>query len=227
MLQFQSPQSGPGQNLLLNGVTVANPPYHTFVMYGNEQGDFKMTVNNYQQVGGWYWQTDGLELYKGSTMRNSFLHSNDDVVKLYHPDVTVDNNVVWKNENGPVFQWGWSPRTISNVRVSNTDVIHNRMYWKDTKTNTCVINAASSYLDGSSTSTGDTTQSIDGLTISNTNVEGMVNCAIRIYSMQNTKNVTIDGLHIGAWNKVARVWATSAPSTRANARMTPRPRTAR
>lgn len=201
MLQFQSPQSGPGQNLLLNGVTVANPPYHTFVMYGNEQGDFKMTVNNYQQVGGWYWQTDGLELYKGSTMRNSFLHSNDDVVKLYHPDVTVDNNVVWKNENGPVFQWGWSPRTISNVRVSNTDVIHNRMYWKDTKTNTCVINAASSYLDGSSTSTGDTTQSIDGLTISNTNVEGMVNCAIRIYSMQNTKNVTIDGLHIGAWNK--------------------------
>lgn len=202
MLQFQSPQSGPAQALLLDGVTVANPPYHTFVMYGNENGDFKMTVNNYQQVGGWYWQTDGLELYKGSTMTNSFLHSNDDVVKLYHSDVTVNNNVIWKNENGPVFQWGWSPRTISNVHVSNTDIIHNRMYWKDTKTNTCVINSASSYLDGSSTSTGDTTQTIDGLTISNTNVEGLVNCAIRIYAMQNTKNVTIDGLHIGGWNKV-------------------------
>lgn len=202
MLQFQSPTDGTAQTLNLQGVTVASPPYHTFVMYGNEDGNFKMTVNNYQQIGGWYWQTDGLELYKGSTMHNSFLHSNDDVVKLYHSNVTVGNNVIWKNENGPVFQWGWAPRNITNVHVSDTDIIHNRMYWKDTKTNTCVINSSSSYLDGSDTSLGSINNTVDGLTISNTNVECMVNCAVRIYAMQNTRNVLIDGLHIDEWNKV-------------------------
>jgi hypothetical protein len=104
MLQFES--TGSPQTLDLQGVTVASPPYHTFVMYGVEDGPFAMTVNNYQQIGGWYWQTDGLEMYRGSTLHNSFFHSNDDVIKLYHSNVKVDNTVIWKNENGPVFQWG-------------------------------------------------------------------------------------------------------------------------
>ncbi|MEE8667620.1 MAG: glucodextranase DOMON-like domain-containing protein [Bifidobacterium mongoliense] len=200
MLQFASPKSGPAQTLDLQGVTVANPPYHTFVMYGNEDGPFAMTVTNYQQIGAWYWQTDGLELYRGSTLRNSFFHSNDDVIKIYHSNVTADNNVIWKNENGPVIQWGWGPRTIDDVKVTDTDVIHNRMYWKDKKFNTCVLNSSTAWQDMGATDWGDTKQTVSNLTISNTRVEGMVNCAVRIYAMQNTKHVTIDGLHIDQWN---------------------------
>lgn len=200
MLQFQS--TGSAQTLDLQGVTVASPPYHTFVMYGNEDGPFAMTVNNYQQIGGWYWQTDGLEMYRGSTLRNSFLHSNDDVIKLYHSNVKVDNTVIWKNENGPVFQWGWGARNVENVSVSNTDIIHNRMYWNDQKYNTCVFNSSSSYLDMGATNMADTNQTYKNLTFTNTNVEGMVNCGIRLFAMQNTQKITIDGFHVDAWNKL-------------------------
>lgn len=202
MLQFQSPQSGPRQTLLMQGVTVSTPPYHSFVMYGNEDGDFQMTVDNYQQVGGWYWQTDGLELYKGSSLRNSFLHSNDDVIKLYHSNVAVKNNVIWKGENGPVFQWGWGPRTIHHIHVSDTDVIHNRMWWRWTK-NHCIFNSAPSIVDENSTRTADPTQEMEDVSFTNTNVEGMVNCVIRIHALEGMKRVTIDGLHVGSWDKMS------------------------
>ncbi len=199
MMRFSS--SDQQQHLDLQGVTVANPPYHSFVVYGNED-TFSMTVKDYQQVGAWYWQTDGIEPYTGSTVEDTFFHSNDDVLKLYHSNVSIDNTVVWKDENGPVIQWGWSPRQVSDVSVSNTDVIHNRMYWKDEKYNTCVINSSSSYLDMGATNTADTTKTYKNLTISDTNVEGMVNCALRIYALQNMENIKIDGLHIYAWDQL-------------------------
>jgi hypothetical protein len=107
MLQFASAQ-GRQQHLDLQGVTINEPPYHSFVVYGDEQ-TFSMRVDNYKQVGSWYWQTDGIELYRGSTMKNTFFNANDDVLKIYHSDVSIDNTVVWKNENGPVIQWGLDP----------------------------------------------------------------------------------------------------------------------
>ena len=39
-----------------------------------------MSVEFYHQVGSWYWQADGLEIYsKKFSMNNSFIHSNDDI----------------------------------------------------------------------------------------------------------------------------------------------------
>ena len=43
-----------------------------------------MNVANYKQVGSWYWQTDGIELYDDGQMKNTFFHANDDVLKIYH-----------------------------------------------------------------------------------------------------------------------------------------------
>ena len=159
MLQFES--SNTGQALDLQGVTINEPPYHSFVVYAHE-GDtevevenFQMNVENYKQVGNWYWQTDGLEIYPHGTMKNTFFHANDDVLKMYHDDVTIENTVIWKNENGPVVQWGWTPRNIDGVSVTNTDIIHNRMYWKDVKYNTCVFNSSSHYEDMGATDRAD------------------------------------------------------------------------
>src|SRR5699024_7289461 len=51
MLQFASKDDP--QHLDLHGVTIAEPPYHSFVVYGNED-TFTMDVRRYQQVGSWY-----------------------------------------------------------------------------------------------------------------------------------------------------------------------------
>jgi hypothetical protein len=153
MLRFSS-DYGKEQDLDLHGITISEPPYHSFVVYGDEQ-TFHMSVKFYHQVGSWYWQTDGLEIYSGSIIQNTFFHSNDDVLKIYHSDIIVKNIVIWKNENGPVIQWGWSPRTISNITVDQIDIIHNRIWWEDIKHNTCIINSATYYAD-----TESTTQSI-------------------------------------------------------------------
>ncbi|MFE4078164.1 family 49 glycosyl hydrolase [Paenarthrobacter sp. YIM B13468] len=197
MLQFAS--SDAEQHLDLQGVTINEPPYYSFVVYGNEQ-TFHMQVQNYKQVGSWYWQTDGIELYNGSTMKNTFFHANDDVLKLYHSDVTIDNTVIWKNENGPVIQWGWTPRTIDNVKVSNTTVIHNRMYWKDVKYNTCILNSSSHWMDMGATNTADPATTVKNISFDNITVEGMTNCAIRDYALSNTENIDIKNLRIDAWN---------------------------
>lgn len=129
------------QKLTLQGVTIKEPSYHSFVVYGNEDA-FAMDVSNYQQVGAWYWQTDGLELYTGSTMRSTFFHANDDVLKLDHSNVSVKDTVVRKGRNGPVVQWGWEPRSIDGVSVDGTAVIHNRMFSRNVAHNTCVFNSS-------------------------------------------------------------------------------------
>jgi hypothetical protein len=197
MLQFASSNSQ--QSLDLQGLTITEPPYHSFVVYGNDN-TFKMHVENYKQVGSWYWQTDGIELYSGSTMRNTFFHSNDDVLKLYHSDVSIDNTVIWKNENGPVIQWGWAPRNISDVVVKNTSVIHNRMSWNNLTYNTGVINSSSSWQDMNATNTADLGTSIKNITIDGITVEGAVNCALRLYALSNTENIIIKNLHIDRWS---------------------------
>lgn len=204
MLQFES--SNAGQKLDLQGVTINEPPYHSFVVYAHDGAteigveNFNMNVENYKQVGSWYWQTDGLELYDGSTMKNTFFNSNDDVLKMYHSNVTIDNTVIWKNENGPVVQWGWTPRNIDNVNVTNTSVIHNRMYWKDVKFNTCIFNSSSHWEDMGSTTKADPSTTVKNMTFDNFTVEGMTNCAIRVYALSNTENINIKNLKIDSWN---------------------------
>ncbi|WP_333812138.1 glucodextranase DOMON-like domain-containing protein [Timonella senegalensis] len=204
MLQFESSDSP--QQLILEGVTIKEPPYHSFVVYGHENGvevpvtNFKMDVSNYKQVGSWYWQTDGIELYAGGEMRNTFFHANDDVLKMYHSDTKINDTVIWKNENGPVIQFGWTPRDVRNVEVTDTNVIHNRMYWKDSKYNTCVVNSSTHWEDMGATDRADVTTTIQDVRIVNTRVEGELNCGVRWYALSNVRNVELDGFHIDQWN---------------------------
>lgn len=204
MLQFES--SPDAQTLEIEGVTINEPPYHSFVVYAHEDGAevgverFRMDVRNYKQVGSWYWQTDGIELYAGGRMQDTFFHANDDVLKLYHSDVEIDRTVIWKNENGPVFQWGWTPREIDGVRVSATDIIHNRMAWKDAKYNTCVFNSSTHWEDMGADDRADPDMTVRNMTFTDTRVEGAVNCGIRIFALSRTENLLIDGFEVESWN---------------------------
>ena len=201
MLRFASGNSP--QKLILNGITVNEPPYHSFVVYGNES-QFAMDVQQYKQMGGWYWQTDGLELYTGSQISDSFFHANDDVIKIYHSNVTAKNIQVWKVENGPVIQWGWWPREINNVLVEDIDVIHNRIFWKDQKFNTCLINSSSVWTDMNAINTADPNKLIQNLTIRNVRSEGKSPCAMRLFAVSDWKNIVIDGLYIDAWSDMPK-----------------------
>lgn len=188
------------QSLDLHGVTFMDPPYHSFVIYGDED-DIKMRVEGFKMVGAWYWQTDGLELYTNGEMKNTFLHSNDDVLKIYHDNVNINNTVIWKSENGPVIQWGWAPRNIDNIRVSNTYVIHNKMYWTDVKGNTCIINSSPPWTTDPSAGPNNDTNVVN-IVLENLHVEGTTNCAIRIYALSNTKSIYIKNFSIDAWNEL-------------------------
>lgn len=189
------------QLLEIRGVTFMEPPYNSFVVYGDENS-FRMDVAQFKMIGAWYWQTDGLELYSGSTMVDTFIHSNDDVLKIYHNDLVINNTVIWKNENGPVIQWGWAPRNIKKVLVNNTYVIHNKMFWSDVKENTCIINSCNSWSDTNTGAQPNERTNISNLRIENTYVEGLTNCALRLYILSNTKNIYIKNLIIDNWNSL-------------------------
>ena len=197
MLEFEA--GSVPQQLTLHGITVVEPPYHSFVAYGYER-QFRIDVGHFKQVGGWYWQTDGIELYRGSVMRDSFFHANDDVLKLYASDLVVRNIVVWKPENGPVIQLGWRPRTIDNVHVDGVDVIHNRMHWP--AHNSCIINSARHWADPSSDRTADPRTSITNVTLENIRSEGMNLCAMRLYALSNWEQIHIKNLWIERWNQL-------------------------
>lgn len=204
MLQFES--SNAGQALDLQGITINEPPYHSFVVYAHDGEteipvrDFQMDVENYKQVGSWYWQTDGIELYPGGRMNSTFFHANDDVLKMYHSDVQIDDTVIWKNENGPVIQWGWTPRDIDGVSVTNTDIIHNRMYWKDVKYNTCVFNSSTHWEDMRATDRANPDTTVRNMTFTDTRVEGALNCGIRIFALSDTENINIEDFAVDEWN---------------------------
>lgn len=185
------------QRLTVRGITVANPPYHAFVVYGDESS-FSTDFSHYKQVGAWYWQTDGVEIYRGGSLHNSFLHANDDVIKLYHSDVTVRGVVVWKGENGPVFQWGWKPRNLDHVLVQGVDIIHNRMHWKDVKANTGIFNAAR-YTEGDA---ADEHTRIANLRFINIRSEGMNASTMRIFALSHHEDIMFRNIWIEAWNEM-------------------------
>lgn len=186
------------EHLSVHGVTLADAPYHAFVIYGEET--IWVTASHGKQVGGWYWQTDGIESYGNSSLRDMFFHVNDDVLKLYASNAEISDIVVWKLENGPVIQWGWVPRNIERVHVNRVDIIHNRMHWD--AHNSCLINSARHYGDPSSTQLADPNALVSDILITNVRSEGMNHCAMRLFALSSWENIQISNLWIEQWNEL-------------------------
>ncbi|PWJ37884.1 carbohydrate-binding protein [Sediminitomix flava] len=102
-------------------------------------------------IGGWNFNNDGLVGYTNTEITNSFVWADDDGIKLYRDNQTVDNIVMWHLVNGACFQWCWNSVSAKNVRVSNVDIIHGQ--WPGDGQNQGVFNAR-----GSSTTSGTGTQ---------------------------------------------------------------------
>ena len=109
--------TGRGRNVIKD-VTIINPSQYCMQSYVG-----CLTTRNVKCFGWWY-ETDGWCGNRGSLLEDSFFKVNDDVVKLYHPDVQVRNLVIYQQINGAPFQFGWGGESGSNGVVEDIDLIH-------------------------------------------------------------------------------------------------------
>jgi YfiH family protein len=105
---------------VIEGITFADPSYYS--ISPNESQN--LTFTDIKEVGGWRWNSDGVEPPQGSTAQYVFLHCNDDGLKAYYSDITFRHAVLWKGPNGPAIQTGWDRRWTWNLLVEDVDVIH-------------------------------------------------------------------------------------------------------
>ncbi|KAJ5672876.1 hypothetical protein N7507_002003 [Penicillium longicatenatum] len=102
-----------GQTWVMNGITTSAAPFNVMDFYGDNDGvpppGFAVDITDYKQVGGYFGQTDGLEMYT-----NGRVHAQ--------------RMIVWKTNNAPIIQMGWYPRNIEDIRLEDIDVIHCRYY---------------------------------------------------------------------------------------------------
>ena len=83
--------------------------------------------------GAWRFNNDGFVAWQRSTMEHSFIHADDDAIKLYDDDVVVNDVVIWMEVNGAALQLGWESLAAKNVSVKNVDIVFAN--WQDTSFN--------------------------------------------------------------------------------------------
>ena len=176
----------------LNGVTMASPPFNSMDFY-NDTSSIDVQAWDYKQVGAWFDQTDGLENYPNSYVRNVFYHSSDDTIKLYYDNATIANITIWKKTNGPAIQLGWSPRNVSNISVSNVSQIHSRYYSNDAAgtTGDALIMSTVFPQDAQGRDSADCNAYLANVTISNFRAEGISPSLLRISPLMNYDGLTV------------------------------------
>jgi hypothetical protein len=131
-------------NITLRDVTLVDSPYWTVSFLNDTDTRSKGTFENFKIVGAWTYNNDGLPVPGGneSIVRDAFIHADDDALKFYQSGARVEDCVVWQNSNGAVFQFGWFPKTVCDIRVRGVDVIHNENWYGVNQSNRAVFNFA-------------------------------------------------------------------------------------
>ena len=114
LIQFWS-----GNNNKIKGIVLTDPPKACIVSYSN-----KTVVDNVKMFG-WHRNSDGVRTGNNSIIRNCFFKVNDDHIKLFNSNLVIDNNIIWQEPTGSIFQFSWKLQyNVNNIKVSNIDVIH-------------------------------------------------------------------------------------------------------
>lgn len=168
------------------GPTLNAPPFNTMDLFPKNPTDHEEDnrvhsyISDYKQVGAYYLQTDGTQIYAG-TVRDIFWHVNDDAIKLYHSNVRVQDLVIWKAYNDPIIQMGWKPRNVSNVTVDGLDIIHGRWFKSETVVPSSILGASPYYMDPKLVDVNRTMQ----VSVKNVRCEGICPALMRLAPMQN------------------------------------------
>ncbi|OJJ70100.1 hypothetical protein ASPBRDRAFT_45424 [Aspergillus brasiliensis CBS 101740] len=194
------------QTFVLNGVTVSAPPFNSMDWTGNSLDLITCRVDDYKQVGAFYGQTDGLEMYPGTILQDVFYHTDDDGLKMYYSNVTARNIVMWKESVAPVVEFGWTPRNTENVLFDKVDVIHQA--YANAENNPGIFGAVNNYLyapDGLSSnhSTGNSNMTVRNITWSNFRAEGSSSALFRINPIQNLDNISIKNVSIESFEPLS------------------------
>ncbi|KAK9369487.1 dextranase [Lipomyces kononenkoae] len=175
-----------GQTWYCVGPTINAPPFNTMDFNGDDT-HISSRISDYKQVGAYFYQTDGPEIYPNSIVHDVFWHVNDDAIKLYYSGSTVSRVTIWKCLNDPIIQMGWYTRNISGIVVDTLNVIHSRYIDANMVVPTSIIGASPFYMGGLSP---DSSQSISA-TISNVVCEGHCPSLFRINALQSYKNFVV------------------------------------
>lgn len=182
------------QTLLINGPTINAPPFNS-VDFEGDLDTISIDGSDYKQVGAFFAQTDGITLYSGSRLNNVFYHSNDDTIKTYFPNISVEHVVVWKGHTAPTIQFGWASRNLSDILVNDVDIIHSR--YSTNGSHPSIIGANQIYqVSEAASNTAILSNSITDVVISNIRAEGISGGLFRICPLANFESFTIENVSI-------------------------------
>ncbi|KAJ5444783.1 dextranase [Penicillium daleae] len=178
-----------GQTWLCHGPTLNAPPFNTMDFNG-DVNSISSQIADYKQVGAYFYQTDGPEIYPNSVVQDVFWHVNDDAIKLYYSGATVIRATIWKCLNDPIIQMGWTTRDIKGITVDTLNVIHTRYRDSNMVVPTAIIGASPFYMSGM---TPDPNQAIS-LTVSNLVCEGPCPSLVRINPLQSYRDFVVENV---------------------------------
>jgi len=111
---------------LVKGITIIQQAFNAIVSHGRRNH-----IQNVKMVGGWLFNSDGLDAPSEGIAEDCFLKCNDDAITFYENTI-VRRNVIWQMENGAVFQIGWKmPGDNLNYHIYDCDVIRTEHRWNN------------------------------------------------------------------------------------------------
>ena len=128
----------------LSDITLVDSPYWVISFINDTDGRSRGRFRNFKMVGAWTYNNDGLPVPGGeaSSVRDAFVHANDDAFKLYNSGGRIENCTVWQGPNGAVFQFGWFAKSVRDIRIGDIDIIHNENWYGVGQSNRATINFA-------------------------------------------------------------------------------------
>lgn len=118
--------------ITVDGIVISDYSFFAIRLLGSNNN-----VSWTKIVGGWIYNCDGIAAYANSKIKNCFIWSNDDNIKIYRDNITVEDVVCWQLDNGAIFQLNWSNSQARNCIVRNVDII--RAEWDSDRPNNGII----------------------------------------------------------------------------------------
>ncbi|KAL2204386.1 glycoside hydrolase, partial [Sarocladium strictum] len=185
-----------GADWTVHGLTTNTPPFNSMDFHAQDLDTISIYASDYKQVGAFFGQTDGIQMYPFSHVHDVFYHVGDDAIKTYYSNVNVERMTVWKTNNAPIVQFGWYSRNITNITVSDVNIMHTRYHDQHILYPRGMIASAINYLDQDSTSNANIEWSVSDYLLRDWRCEGICPNLVGINPLQNIDTMRLENIWI-------------------------------